>query len=677
MSENGTVARLKDDFAENIQRGSVINSKASSEITRYGRDEEGVLSVEQNTLRIDFPTFPGWNRHGVTYGPFKSESGLAFSVFLINGHNNSQTKHADESYVKYLLKGIFRQMLIKIPDNTLPVFLKKKKVPEISHYINWPAYSENLVVGWCESKNPPNPTKNGNSFIMRATGVENGQLLLQGGRVKMAALSGLQNIPYYYIGVIRENDILYYISSLESVEGIPAYSKMRPLYVMPKVKKKSIFLGIYQSVIGEVGFKAATRVYGVRANKITDWKTWYSSAYFHDKFESKQDSKLTTQKNNWRVIAGDFHRSHLGLRATAQSNTTIVEGIHKPCLIHVLVSNINAVKFFGIIWRYEDEKNYYQLQFEKTEAHLIQVKQGSKSILYSTKNICFEKGVNSIQLSDYAGKISLVIDQNFIEGFCTLGPNDNLKKVGFYAEEPSKVFAIQRMEMHAEEIDIPAELKIKEPWQVLGVNKLIEDSFSGELTNLDKSNTGLDWQKEVGDGLFYITGKNGAKVKADLGNPNPGRTAYTTEWKENELADLEVEILPPGSERWQGHKGRSGLIFVQDKDNYIIINTWLEDRYGASISSFFYLDGREDLYKAVWTNVGKRIYWGKPYNLRVVFDGMNYQAYLNGEAVLYRALSDIYPAASRLKINRVGIVANWEFGDDTGSEFRNFIGRSL
>jgi hypothetical protein len=90
------------------------------------------------------------------------------------------------------------------------------------------------------------------------------------------------------------------------------------------------------------------------------------------------------------------------------------------------------------------------------------------------------------------------------------------------------------------------------------------------------------------------------------------------------------------------------------------------------MSCFFHLDGCEELFDAVWTNVGKRIHLGKTYTLRIVFDGMNYLAFINNEPVIYRALTDVYPKAASLSINRVGIAVNWEYGDDTGSIFQNF-----
>jgi len=44
--------------------------------------------------------------------------------------------------------------------------------------------------------------------------------------------------------------------------------------------------------------------------------------------------------------------------------------------------------------------------------------------------------------------------------------------------------------------------------------------------------------------------------------------------------------------------------------------------------------------------------------------------------VLYRAFRDIYPGFRRLHIRKVGIVANWEWGHDTGSRFLSFEARA-
>jgi hypothetical protein len=147
-------------------------------------------------------------------------------------------------------------------------------------------------------------------------------------------------------------------------------------------------------------------------------------------------------------------------------------------------------------------------------------------------------------------------------------------------------------------------------------------------------------------------------------------------WQHPGFADLEVTITPPGTGRGQGEHGLCGFIFWQDRDNYITVNIWVSDKYdGASISCFFQVDGFEDLYDAIWTNVGSRVTFGVPMRLRMAFDGTQYLVFVDDEPVLYRALKDVYAHYRPFSINRVGLLANWEWGRDTGSVFNDFVGR--
>ena len=179
----------------------------------------------------------------------------------------------------------------------------------------------------------------------------------------------------------------------------------------------------------------------------------------------------------------------------------------------------------------------------------------------------------------------------------------------------------------------------------------------------------------MGDCHFTLPGDGGVTVVATPDQPAANRTAYGIDWPDPEFADLSVLILPAGTQRGQRHTPRGGLIFWQDEKNYFIVNNWLDDSYGGgSISSFFYFRGFEDIYDAVWTNVNDRLFFGRPNRLRVVCDGRQFRAYLDGSLVLYRAFRDIYPKFDRLRINKVGLIANWEWGRDTGSRFLSFDG---
>jgi hypothetical protein len=59
----------------------------------------------------------------------------------------------------------------------------------------------------------------------------------------------------------------------------------------------------------------------------------------------------------------------------------------------------------------------------------------------------------------------------------------------------------------------------------------------------------------------------------------------------------------------------------------------------------------------------------------MVFDGCKYTVFVDGQPVLYRALADVYRDYGRFSTNRVGLLANWEWGNDTGSTFQKFVGR--
>jgi hypothetical protein len=136
-----------------------------------------------------------------------------------------------------------------------------------------------------------------------------------------------------------------------------------------------------------------------------------------------------------------------------------------------------------------------------------------------------------------------------------------------------------------------------------------------------------------------------------------------------------VTITPPHTGRRVVDKGRAGLIFWQDPDNYITLSAFVEDRPAMSIAAFFQRDGFEELFDAVWSNVGDRMHWGVPHEFRVIFGEGRFLASIDGQPVLARALRDVYPDWGRFEIRRVGIVANWEWGTDTGSTFQNFIAR--
>ena len=201
-----------------------------------------------------------------------------------------------------------------------------------------------------------------------------------------------------------------------------------------------------------------------------------------------------------------------------------------------------------------------------------------------------------------------------------------------------------------------------------------------------RARRGIRWRRVAGRRPIVVT-PSGAVVGplapeppgkiARLMRPSGQRTAYVVDWPGG-AGDVSVEITPPGDARGQGERGRGGLILYEDDRNFLIVNDWLDDDYpGASVSVFRRAGGFEEVYDAVWVNVGERVTWGRPHRLAVSFDPTGFTAHLDGAPVLTRAYRDVYPSYPPLHVRAVGICANWEFGDDTGSRFGGFVARRV
>jgi hypothetical protein len=213
----------------------------------------------------------------------------------------------------------------------------------------------------------------------------------------------------------------------------------------------------------------------------------------------------------------------------------------------------------------------------------------------------------------------------------------------------------------------------------------VDERFRGPAPDLAGHAVGaLRWRHVAGERQIRLTGECAETGEAEpapagrlarLLRPSGQRTAYVVDWSAP-AGSIATEITPPGIRRGDGEAGRAGLVLYQDPANYLIVNDWLDDAYGgASVSAFRRIRGYEEVYDAVWTNVGDRITWGRRHELALAFDAAGFTAYLDGTAVLDRDYRDVYPAGSPLRVTAVGICTNWEFGDDTGSRFHSFTAR--
>lgn len=684
-----------DHFSDDCAPGTVVGQTSADGIVRKGNDVENVISIDNGALRIQPLVEPGWGRSGVAYGPYRRANGLTFAACVLNGHNTSQVGNLTHSLVRRLGRWVKGSETDNVTSRMLHWLVNGDKRLMVRQVQRWAwlnrqssngadELDENMALGWFGRAVPTDPLQEGNALVMHAAGPENGELWVNAGDKPLRVLRGVQNVPVYYIVVLREQGAAYYAASLTGARGFAAYPQMRPLAIDAFHDEEVVYAGLYQSVLGQIGFRVDTRVYAAQVAQMPALNKWYGTAHAADRLsgDGLLDDAPAEVGGAWTVYSGMFERTPQGTRPCDLENLAVLDPGFPSGLVHVLIECETKETSASIVWRFQDEDNYWFLYLNHRTCWLMLMLEGACYDLAAASGAFLLPGKpNAVQILDDGETMGLYLNGRLL--FDTAIVDKRLAAASgaglLMRELPYGGLRFSHFEAHPRTVAFPEGLALPALWQEQGDVVAVRDDFVGPAGPLAGRETpsGQVWQQEMGPGNFDVSGDGRMRVRASVRYPNPGRTVYTVPWETPAFADVAVTMKPPGSRRGQGENGRGGLVFWQDADNYIIINTWLDDYYeGASVSSFFHLNGFEDLYDAVWTNVGKRIRWGRPYRLRVVYDGLRYLAYVDGEPVLYRALTDVYPTTARLAINRVGIVANWEWGNDTGTTFTDFVALS-
>jgi hypothetical protein len=691
--ELGRAARLilSDRFTDDREAGTVVGSSSTSGAVRRGIDRDRDLAIDSGALRIQFPLFPGWGRRSLSYGPYPRRVGTALSVLVLNGHNASQTwpesfefAESRKQRLRRIVKGTIRRFLSRgFIQALLSDTLRKRVRPENPHRYEWPPIKENLSVGWFPRQTTSSPTASGNAFVMQAAGVHNGTLHVRVSGESLPVVRSVQNVPLLLICILRETGAAYYVASLPGVPGVGKHPMLRPVGIDIAQADSRGFLGVNQSILGEVAFRVDSRIYAVNASHLPAYDRWYGTAHLADSLvgSGRIHQAPADAGGHWLCVRGGFAKTNDGALALEPDSLAWMKAEAPVGLVHVLLDGVSSAAPVGVVWRMQDRNNYWAVLVGRGKVRLFCVQDGEWEAVASEPLGRTKRGPVPLQVLDDGATFQISL-----KGRVTFGhPFDDVRfgrasGIGIYSREAGGKVRIRNLEVHPREVPLPKTLDAAFPWVPPETKRIFSDSFLGQERDLDGQVTaerGGRWERSLGEGIIDALPGGGAKVRASAKRPNPGRTIYTVRWGDPSFADLTVEIMPPGQAQGEGEKGRGGLVFWQDDGNYIIVNTYLDDwKVGRSISSFFRIEGEEDLYRAVWTNVGGRLHWGAPYQLRVCFDGNHYMVYLNGEPVLYRALTDVFPRSRPLAINRVGIVANWEYGDDTGSVFRSFEART-
>ncbi|MGF1492416.1 MAG: nucleotide-binding protein [Microcoleaceae cyanobacterium] len=687
---------LKDIYADVQDPGQVLGTQSTCGMLRQGVDQERSLSIDNGALRIPFIRCPGWGKQGIAYGPYERQSGLTLAVLLLNGHNNSETGDLKQSFVRRVARWVLGTGAFSPWQQITGLLRSPYKARMLQRLRFWfnhapqrfkgPILKDNLAIGWFPRPVPDDPAQTGHTMLVRSSMPQNGAVHVRTGQALPMALPDIQNLQIYYLIVLRPKGAAYYIASVPNAKGMAAYPEIRPIGIDPLGQEPQLYAGIHQSVLGQLGFSTDTRVYSTQVDVVSQWSNWYGTAHSANQLRGSGSLSESSSEENgiWQVMQGEYQRTTAGIIAQADNSLAVIHPEAPSGLVHVKVTTPTEVTPVEIWWRVQDQDNFWSFSISSQKSELKLKHNGNWQTLAIEETIRLAQDtLNTLQILDDGQTACLYCNGQQV---CSVSDSrlQEFTALGIFSPQANSQQHFSDFEAHPRQVSLPAQYRIRNPWS-LDLPKddtapAITENFEGpaqELTNKHSTTGGQVWHKLMGTGAICLTGEASAKVQASWQQPHPGRTAYGLDWHCPNFADLQVQITAP--ERHQGKKteGRGGLIFWQDPKNFFAISNCVSRIHaGSAVSCFFCIDGYEDLHSAVWANTDDRIQWGVPVSFRVCFDGMHYQAILEGEPIIYRALTDIFPKIEPLAIRRVGIIANWEWGGgDMGSQFNHFVAR--
>jgi hypothetical protein len=513
---------------------------------------------------------------------------------------------------------------------------------------------------------------------------------------------GVQEVPVTYVVALRERGAVYYASGPPGASGLGPWPYLRPLAVDHLDASPHVFAGIHQAVHAEGGHEIATSIDEVRVREVAALRPWFGTALAADELTGHGALEATSAEGGgtWALVEGQLLRGDAGV--AAEHGAQALVALPEPAgLVHVLV-NTEAIfaesGWAGLRWRSgPDGRDGWRVLVCSDWAEIAVAQDGVWEVVAEGPTHLPAAHLASLQVTDDGTTMGAHLDGRLLfERWITDGRHAELRHVGM-AVGPGDRASLRCFEAHGRLVMVPAELDLGATWDERGETVVIDDPFDGPPGELATAGltvggvaldagaaTGGDrpgrprWVRSLGPGHLDLTGETSLKVRADRHQPNQGRTLYTVAWDDPGFADLEVDVLPPGTARSQGQGSRGGLVFWQDAGSYLVLNVWVDDsptHNGSAVSMFFSSEGHDRTANAIWTNIGRAVTWGVRSTLRVASDGEHVLVRLDGEPVLYRRLRDLYPTAPRLSIARVGLAVNREWGDDTGTTFFDFVAR--
>jgi hypothetical protein len=616
---------LRDSFTTTRAAGSVHNTAAEpGPGTRVVTDLDSVITIGQNVLQLASPSTTGWGRTAISYSSggtgFTRQNGLAFLWRFRLGDTQGLTQLATR-----------------------------------------------MAVGVFNTSNP-NALTAGQSLVISDNATQASSISLARTASLRESLSRIKHVPLYVLGVVRAEGMVFYVSSLSGVPGIPAWPNMRPIGAV----EFDTFSPVYP-VYTRFGTNKSDWLYALEAEVLSNATSWYGLATHANNFITNplaHDGPLQ-HGGTWKVVdGGAFLHDSNGIGADQNGwNRAFFQAAAPVGLLKVKLSTGSSPGRFGIWNRVAfsgatptPTNSWYYDHQPGTQHRVIKVVSGTETILGNTgaylvsanTSYTFQVLDDGERMRYYMNDIEVGVSQGNLDSthVANLGVG-----IGLAVASTTR---IQNIEVHPRTQELPITLRSTAPHQPTGSTLVASDSFDGSAGHLAGQTTpvgGFTWTQRLNTRTLNKNG-SGSLITAS----GTGHGAYTIPWSSPSFADLRIVATPAAS---TSTINLTAVIFYQDADNYVDVTLYRssEQPGNGELEAFVVRNGGAGI-NIARTAMGSEIVWGQPHTLRATFDGNEVVCYLGSEPIISFSLRQENMSYGPLSINHVGVYIR---GSDSGA----------
>ena len=387
---------------------------------------------------------------------------------------------------------------------------------------------------------------------MHAATEDNGELWAATRGAPARIRRGIQNLPFIFVVALRNEGAAYYTASLPGATGAAPYPSLRPVGIDTWAADGPLVAAVQQRILGEVGYRVDTRVYGIDVAVVDSWASQFGTAHAADGFEGTGalDGRTPAVGERWRADAG-LVLGDAGLRPAAGDGvaTATIGVVAASGLLHAVLDAGRAPGQLGLRWRLAGAGAHLAVQLDETGCSLlVRSADGDERVLLADPARRMQAGRRHIlQVLDDGATVAVHLDGELVGGQWTAV--DDLADGGGLEVALRGDIALRSVEAHPRHVPIPEELDCGAPWAPPPSAPVFEERFDlvgVELAGATTPSGGRPWQRVEGEGAIELLGGH-ARVRADRERPNPGRTIFTVPWDDPGFADLELEMTIPGT----------------------------------------------------------------------------------------------------------------------------------